>query len=85
MLFEPSEKGAAIAENADSWYLLQLKLNTYQVRIRNLQRQSFHKFHSLHRVILRRYDRFIEKRRPFFPGYMFVGFDPDAAPWHKIN
>lgn len=77
--------GAAMAANADKWYLLQLKPNAHQVALRNLQRQGFHTFLPLQEVTLRRADRFIEKRRPLFPGYMFVGFDPDAAPWRKIN
>ena len=77
--------GAAMAANADKWYLLQLKPNAHQVALRNLQRQGFHTFLPLQEVTLRRADRFIEKRRPLFPGYMFVGFDPDAALWRKIN
>ena len=79
------KKGAALAAIGDKWYLLQLKPNAHQVALRNLQRQGFHTFLPLQEVTLRRAERFIEKRRPLFPGYMFVGFDPDAAPWRKIN
>ena len=74
-----------MAENVDKWYLLQVKQNAHQVALRNLTRQGFHTFLPLQEVTLRRSDRFIEKRRPLFPGYMFVGFDPDDLPWRNIN
>ena len=71
--------------DANKWYLVQLKPNAHQVASRNLQRQGFHTFLPLQEITLRRANRFIEQRRPFFPGYMFVGFDPNASPWRKIN
>jgi len=71
--------------DVENWYLLQLKPNAYQVASRNLQRQDFRTFLPLQEITLRRSDRFIEQRRPLFPGYMFVGVDRDVSPWRKIN
>ena len=67
------------------WFLAQLKPNAQAIAVRNLDRQGFATFLPQHRVTRRQSGRFIDTLRPLFPGYLFVGFDPNTAPWRKIN
>ena len=70
---------------AKSWYLIQLKPNSHQIAARNLIRQGFEIFLPLQEVTKRKEAKFANVLRPLFPGYMFVSFDPESAPWRKIN
>jgi transcriptional antiterminator RfaH len=69
----------------ENWFLLQLKPNGQRLAERNLQRQGFETFLPMHEVTERKSTRFMTDLRPLFPGYMFVGFEPEIAPWHQIN
>ena len=69
----------------NSWFLIQTKPNAYRLAERNLKRRGFETFLPLQEVTKRQASRFVNDLRPFFPGYMFVAFDPDTAPWRKIN
>lgn len=68
-----------------SWFLVQTKPNGHRLAERNLKRQGFETFLPLQEVTKRRSSRFVNDFRPLFPGYMFVAFDPDTAPWRQIN
>ena len=67
------------------WFLLQYKPNSYRLALRNLHRQGFETFLPMQDVTQRHSTKFVQQRRPLFPGYMFVSFALDTAPWRKIN
>jgi len=66
-------------------FLLQYKPKSYCLAQRNLNRQGFETFLPMLDVTQRCSTRFVQQTRPLFPGYMFVSFDLDTAPWRKIN
>jgi transcriptional antiterminator RfaH len=68
-----------------SWYLAQLKPNARRIAERNLRRQGFETFLPLLDVTRRKSTTFVNELRPLFPGYLFIGFTPNATPWRKIN
>jgi len=68
-----------------SWFILQYKPNAHRVALRNLQRQGFETFLPLHEVTQKKSTKFVLDVRPLFPGYMFVAFELESAPWRKIN
>lgn len=68
-----------------NWYLLQLKRNSHRVAERNLNKQGFKTFLPLHDFTSNHGFKFSTTLRPLFPGYMFVSFESDGAPWYKIN
>ncbi len=67
------------------WFLLQFKPNSHSLAKRNLLRQGFETFLPMQEVTRRKSTRFVNDLCPLFPGYMFVAFDPQTAPWRKIN
>ena len=67
------------------WHLVQFKPNSHHLAVRNLQRQGFETFLPLQEITSRKHSCFTVDLRPLFPGYMFVGFEFDAAPWRTIN
>ncbi|MDB2501153.1 transcriptional activator RfaH [Planktomarina temperata] len=67
------------------WFLLQYKPNSHRLALRNLHRQGFETFLPMQDVTQRHSTKFVQQRRPLFPGYMFVSFALDTAPWRKIN
>ncbi|WP_428027923.1 transcription termination/antitermination protein NusG [Altererythrobacter sp.] len=69
----------------DLWYLAQIKPNCGQIAQRNLTRQKFKTFLPLERETRTRGTRYVTTTRPYFPGYLFVAFDPDSAPWRAIR
>jgi len=52
---------------------------------RNLRRQRFQTFLSLHEETKRRAGRFTSTLRPLFTGYMFVAFDVSRGGWRTFN
>lgn len=74
-----------MADATENWYIAQLKPNGITNALRNLQRQGFATFHPRQTVTRRVRDRLVTRDDPVFPGYVFVGFDPVAAPWRRIN
>ncbi|TNF19037.1 MAG: transcriptional activator RfaH [Rhodobacteraceae bacterium] len=66
---------------AENWFVAQLKPNGLALALRNLARQGFDSFvpERLENV------RGRMARRPLFPGYLFVQFDPEAHGWQAIN
>lgn len=70
---------------ASRWYLAQLKPNGVDLALRNLARQGFRTFLPLTQETERHGGRFVCRKRPLFPGYLFVGVNPAAARWRAIN
>lgn len=68
-----------------NWFLLQFKPNAHKLAERNLHRQGFETFLPLQEITDRKKTSFIDNLKPLFPGYMFVTFDIQDAPWRKIN
>ena len=65
--------------------LAQLKPNADVIAARNLDRQGFVTFRPLERQVVVRHGRLHSRTRPLFPGYMFVNYTADNAPWSRIN
>ena len=68
-----------------SWFILQYKPNAHRLALRNLQRQGFETFLPMQEVTQKKSTKFVLDVRPLFPGYMFVAFELENAPWRKIN
>ena len=68
-----------------SWFLLQFKPNAHQLAEQNLRRQGFDTFLPLQEITQRKTSRFRSGLKPLFPGYMFVAFEEQYAPWNKIS
>lgn len=67
------------------WYLVQFKPNSHNLAQRNLARQGFETFLPLEKITKKHASRFKNVLTPLFPGYLFVEFDLDSAPWRQIN
>ena len=67
------------------WFVAQIKPNSYQTAIQNLERQGFETFLPKMEITQRQENKFIVKNAYVFPGYMFVCFDPHIITWTKIN
>ena len=74
-----------MSEDKKLWYVLQFKPNAHKIAQRNLSQQNFETFLPLEEVTKYKNRKFISSKRPLFPGYMFVSFDKEKTPWHKIN
>jgi transcriptional antiterminator RfaH len=74
-----------MTEFVDDWFIAQLKPNGINNALRNLQRQGFGTFHPRQSATRRVRDKLVTREEPLFPGYVFVTFDPEAAPWRRIN
>lgn len=68
-----------------SWLLAQIKPNADAIAQRNLERQGFATFRPLERKTVVRGGKFATKTSPFFPGYLFVRYPTEHAPWSVIN
>ena len=67
------------------WLVAQIKPNSYDLAFRNLKRQGFATFLPKMKITTRKDERFIYKDVLVFPGYMFVGVDPQDFNWTRIN
>lgn len=67
------------------WFVVQVKPNSHDLAIRNLERQGFETFLPKTRVTVRKKNIFLFKDIYVFSGYMFVGVDTQSANWAKIN
>lgn len=67
------------------WFIAQIKPNSYHSAIKNLEQQGFETFLPKIKITQRQVNKFVVKNVNVFPGYMFVGFDPDIISWSKIN
>ena len=69
----------------NSWYLVQVKANSYRLAELNLCRQGFTCCQPLLKLTKRRGAIFKDIATPLFPGYLFVTFDVRREGWQKIN
>ena len=67
------------------WFIAQIKPNSYNTAIQNLERQGFETFIPKMEITQRQNNKFLYKSVYVFPGYMFVRFDPQIITWTKIN
>ena len=67
------------------WFVAQIKPNSYDSAIQNLERQGFETFLPMTSITQRHKNKFVVKNVYVFPGYMFVCFDPHIISWTKIN
>ena len=67
------------------WCIAQIKPNSYNSAIQNLERQGFETFLPKMEITQRQKNKFVVKNVYVFPGYMFVSFDPHIITWTKIN
>ncbi len=67
------------------WLIAKIKPNSYDLASRNLERQGFETFLPKMRVTVRKKNKFIHKYLFVFPGYIFVGVDPQNSNWTKIK
>ena len=70
---------------AKKWLVVQIKPNSYDLAVRNLERQGFETFLPKMKATIRKEKRFVYKDVFVFPGYMFVGVDPQNYNWTRIN
>lgn len=67
------------------WYIVHTQPNGEERARHNLERQGFAVYLPKY-LKHRRHARRVEHvRRPLFPRYLFVRFDPDTAQWRSIN
>ena len=67
------------------WFITQIKPNSYNIAIQNLERQGFETFLPKMEITKRQKNKFVVKNVYVFPGYIFVRFDPHIITWTKIN
>ncbi len=67
------------------WLVAQIKPNSYDLAIRNLDRQGFETFIPKMKSTIKKENKFINKDLLLFPGYAFIGTDLKSSSWTKIN
>jgi transcriptional antiterminator RfaH len=67
------------------WYVAQTLPHKEELASRNLARQNFQSFLPRYRATRRHARKRYDVLAPLFPGYIFIRFDPDNAPWRSIN
>jgi len=68
-----------------NWYLLQTKPNGHVTATENLRRQGFDVFLPLIIKTTKKNGKFLDKKAPLFPGYLFMGTSIQPIPWKSIN
>lgn len=74
-----------MSEISKLWAIVQFKPNAHKLAVKNLNQQSFETFLPYEEVTKYKNNKSISTQRPLFPGYMFVAFKKEQAPWHRIN
>ena len=67
------------------WYVVSFQPGRGDLAERNLQRQGFCTWMPRQTRIVTHARRKIERRLPFFPGYMFVFLDLERDRWRAVN
>lgn len=67
------------------WFLAQVKPNSAAIADKNLKRQGFETFLPMETQTRQRSGRFVTRKQPVFPGYIFVAIDPAQGVWRKVN
>lgn len=87
-MYNNSIKGLVFLMNQSlykKWLIAQIKPNSYNAAIQNLERQGFQTFLPQMEVTQKKENKFRVKKVYVFPGYIFVCFDPRVITWTKIN
>lgn len=82
---DPKASGHAAVQDADNWFVAQLKPNAIRIAQRNLDRQGIAHFAPRMMVARRQSGRILRRADMVFPGYVFVRFDPARPGWQAIN
>ena len=67
------------------WLIAQIKPNSFDLAIRNLERQGVETFLPKMKTTIKKQNRFINQNVPVFPGYMFIALNAQNFNWTKIN
>ena len=67
------------------WFVVQIKPNSYDLALRNLERQGFETFLPKMKATIKKENKFINKDVLVFPGYAFIGINQQNSYWTKIN
>ena len=67
------------------WLVAQIKPKSHDLAFRNLERQGFETFLPKTDITKKKENKFINKEVFVFPGYAFIGIDPQNPNWTKIN
>lgn len=67
------------------WYVAQTQVRAEERARLNLERQGFQAYLPCYHRERRHARRCDIVRAPLFPGYLFVQFDLESAPWRAIN
>jgi transcriptional antiterminator RfaH len=84
----PTEPAPPVAPGkpfAGEWYVAQTLPRKEELARQNLSRQRFAAFLPRYKATRHHARRRYDVMAPLFPGYLFVRFDPDEAPWRSIN
>lgn len=68
-----------------NWLVAKIKPHSYDLAIRNLERQGFETFLPKMKKTIKKGKEFINTYAPVFPGYIFVGVCKQNSNWFKIN
>lgn len=68
-----------------SWFVVETKARCEALALENLENQNFTVLYptQIRRRLVRR--QVVELASPYFPGYLFVKFDPVVDRWQSIN
>lgn len=70
---------------AARWYVVSASPGSESVAETNLRRQGFSTWTPRQLRVVRSARRRIEKRVPFFPGYLFTQLDVERQRWRSVN
>jgi len=68
-----------------NWFLAQVKPNCTKIADINLKRQGFETFIALKEKTCEFKGKFVNAKRPLFPGYIFIRFDISKGLWRSVN
>lgn len=75
-----------MAQTADDfWFVAQLRPQGLERARSHLKRQGIEVFHPELLAVSKRAGVQRQSRKPLFPGYIFVNFDPAVPGWSAIN
>jgi transcription antitermination factor NusG len=84
----PDGNSGGPARNAASperWFVAATKPSRETFALEQLTNQAFVSFLPLARQTARSGGRLIDRRVPYFPGYLFIRFDPALGSWRAVN
>ena len=68
-----------------NWYLIQTKPNAHLRASKHLMHQNFEVFLPMIIRTSKAPGKFVNKKTPLFPGYLFMGSISKEISWHSIN